>query len=153
QSVTLTARDDYWGGDLAVPTLYYLSYNDNTTLTTALGNGDADWAQAFISDVQNAFVNKDPEHNVFWAANTLSPDVLFVNHQRKPFNDLAFRQAVNMVIDREAHTTIARENAGPELTSVTGLPTPVGEQYIGPDYEGVEFEIDVEGARSILEDA
>src|SRR5690606_35519021 len=72
---------------------------------------------------------------------------------RKPFNDLAFRQAVNMVIDREAHTTIAREKAGPELTSVTGLPTPVGEQYIGPDYEGVEFEIDVEGARSILEDA
>ncbi|GAB3598098.1 ABC transporter substrate-binding protein [Microbacterium tumbae] len=153
QSVTMTARDDYWGGDLAVPTLYYISYNDNTALTTALGNGDADWAQAFISDVQSAFVEKDPEHNVFWAANTLSPDVLFVNHQRKPFNDLAFRQAVNMVIDRAAHTEIARENAGPELTSVTGLPTPVGDKYIGPDYQGEEFSIDVDGARAILEDA
>lgn len=153
QSVTMTARDDYWGGDLAVPTLYYISYNDNTALTTALANGDADWAQAFIPDVENAYLSADPEHNVFWAANVMAPDVLFVNHQSKPFNDLAFRKAVNMVIDRTAHTEIARENAGPELTSVTGLPTPVGEQYIAPEYEGVEFETDVDGARDLLEDA
>ncbi|MGM1018210.1 MAG: ABC transporter substrate-binding protein [Actinomycetota bacterium] len=153
QSVTLQARDDYWAGDLAVPTLYYISYNDNTALTTALANGDADWAQAFITDVQTAFVDQDPEHNVFWAANVMAPDVLFVNHQQKPFDDLAFRQAVNMVIDRAAHTEIARENAGPELTSVTGLPTPVGEQYISPDFAGEEFSMDVDGARQILEDA
>jgi len=153
QSVTLQARDDYWGGDLAVPTLYYISYNDNTALTTALANGDADWAQAFIPDVQSAFVEKDAEHNVFWAANNLAPDVLFLNHQQKPFDDLAFRQAVNMVIDRAAHTEIARENAGPELTSVTGLPTPIGEQYIAPEFEGEEFSMDVDGARKILEDA
>ncbi len=153
QSVTLEARDDYWGGDLAVPTLYYVSYNDNTALTTALANGDADWAQAFIPNVKSAFVDKDPEHNVFWAANVMAPDVLFLNHQRKPFNDLAFRQAVNIVIDRSAHTEIAREKAGPELSSVTGLPTPVGEQYIAPEYQGKELVMDVEGARAILKDA
>ncbi|ACZ29964.1 extracellular solute-binding protein family 5 [Xylanimonas cellulosilytica DSM 15894] len=153
QSVTMTARDDYWGGDLAVPTLYYVSYNDNTALTTALANGDADWAQAFISNIENAYLDKDPEHNVFWAANVMAPDVLFVNHQKKPFSDLAFRKAVNMVIDRPAHTEIARENAGPVLTSVTGLPTPVGEQYIASEYEGAEFSMDVDGARKVLEDA
>jgi peptide/nickel transport system substrate-binding protein len=153
QSVTMKARDDYWGGKLAVPTLYYISYNDNTALTTALANGEADWAQAFISNVQSAFVEKDAEHNVFWAANTMSPDVLFVNTQRKPFNDLAFRKAVNMVIDRPAHTKIAREDAGPVLTSITGLPTPVGEQYISPEYQGKEFSIDVDGAKAILKDA
>lgn len=153
QSVTLTARDDYWGGDLAVPTLYFISYNDNTALTTALANGDADWAQAFIPNVQEAYVDKDAEHNVFWAANVMAPDVLFLNHQKKPFNDLAFRQAVNMVIDREAHTEIARENAGPVLTSVTGLPTPVGDQYISSEFEGEELKLDVDGAREILEDA
>lgn len=152
QSVTVTARDDYWGGELAVPTLYYVSYNDNTALTTALASGEADWAQAFISDIENQYLSKD-ENNIFWPANVMAPDVLFLNHQEKPFNDVAFRKAVNMVIDREAHTTIARENAGPELTSVTGLPTPVGEKYIAPEFEGVEFEIDVEGAKGILEDA
>lgn len=60
QSVELTARDDYWGGDLAVPTLYYVSYNDNTALTTALASGDADWAQAFIPNIQSAYLDKDP---------------------------------------------------------------------------------------------
>lgn len=153
QSVTLKARDDYWGGELAVPTLYFISYNDNTALTTALAKGDADWAQAFISDVQNAYVDKDKEHNVFWPANVMAPDVLFLNHQKKPFNNVAFRQALNMVIDRPAHTTIAREGAGPELTSVTGLPTPVGEKFISDEYKGKEFKIDVEGARKILTDA
>ncbi|WP_203136949.1 ABC transporter substrate-binding protein [Microbacterium sp. JZ31] len=152
QSVTMTARDDYWGGEPAVPTLYYVSYNDNTALTTALASGEADWAQAFISDIENQYLSKD-EHNVFWPANVMAPDVLFLNTQEKPFDDVAFRKAVNMVIDREAHTTIARENAGPQLTSVTGLPTPVGEQYIAPEYKGEEFEIDVEGAKAVLEDA
>lgn len=153
QSVTMKARTDYWGGELAVPTLYYISYNDNTALTTALANGDADWAQAFITNVQSAYVAKDPAHNVFWPANVMAPDVLFVNHNRKPFNNLAFRQAVNMVIDRESHTKIAREDAGPVLSSVTGLPTPVGDPYIAPEYVGKEFSIDVDGARKILSDA
>lgn len=153
QSVTLEARDDYWGGELAVPTLYYVSYNDNTALTTALANGEADWAQAFIPDVQTAYVDKDSEHNVFWPANVMAPDVLFLNHEEKPFNNLAFRQAVNMVIDRAAHTEIARENAGPELTSVTGLPTPVGDKYIADEYKDAELPLDVDGAREILEEA
>ncbi|MDJ0322389.1 ABC transporter substrate-binding protein [Cryobacterium sp. PH31-AA6] len=153
QSVTMQARDDYWGGDLAVPTLYYVSYNDNTALTTALASGDADWAQAFIPNVKSAFVDKDPDHNVFWAANVMAPDVLFLNHQKKPFNNLAFRQAVNMVIDRAAHTEIAREKAGPQLESVTGLPTPVGEQYIATKYQGKELSMDVKGARALLTDA
>ena len=153
QSVTMKARTDYWAGKLSVPTLYYVSYNDNTALTTALANGEADWAQAFISNIQNAYLDKDKQHNVFWAANTLSPDVLFVNTQKKPFNDVAFRKAVNMVIDRPSHTKIAREDAGPVLKSITGLPTPVGEQYIAPDYKGKEFSIDVEGAKKVLKDA
>ncbi len=153
QSVTLKARADYWGGALAVPTLYYVSYNDNTALTTALANGDADWAQAFIPNVQSAYVDKDAEHNNFWAANVMAPDVLFLNHQQKPFNNLAFRQAVNIVIDRAAHTSIARENAGPQLTSVTGLPTPVGEQYIAPEFKDSSLAMDVEGARGILSKA
>ncbi|HEY1105945.1 MAG TPA: ABC transporter substrate-binding protein, partial [Agromyces sp.] len=79
QAVELTARDDYWGGELAVPTLYYVSYADNTALTTALANGDADWAQAFIPNVQSAYLDKDPDHNVYWAAAGLGTDSMFVN--------------------------------------------------------------------------
>lgn len=153
QSVELTARDDYWGGTPAVPTLYYVSYSDNTALTTALANGDADWAQAFIPNVQSAFLDKDPEHNVYWAAAGLGIDAMFVNTTTKPFNDLAFRKAVNMVIDREKHQTIAREGGVPLLTSITGLPTPGGDAFILPAYQGKNLTVDVEGAKKVLSDA
>jgi peptide/nickel transport system substrate-binding protein len=150
QSVELTARDDYWGGKLAVPTLYYVSYNDNTALTTALANGDADWAQAFIPNVQSAFIDKDPEHNVYWAAAGLGIDAIYVNTTSKPFNDQAFRQAVNLVVDRSKHQQIAREGGVPELKSVTGLPTPVGDAYIAQEFKGKEYKVDVDAAKAVL---
>jgi len=153
QSVELSARNDYWGGELAVPTLYYVSYNDNTALTTALANGDADWAQAFIPNVQSAYLDKDSENNKYWAAAGLGIDTMFVNTQEKPFNDLAFRKAVNMVIDREKHQTIAREGGVPAITSVTGLPTPAGDAYINPAFKDVNYKVDVEGAKKVLTDA
>ena len=152
QSVELTSRDDYWGGELAVPTLYYVSYADNTALTTALANGDVDWAQAFIPNVQSAYLDKD-EDNVYWAPAGLGIDTMFVNTQEKPFDDVAFRTAVNMVIDREQHAEIAREGGVPVMSSVTGLPTPAGDAYIIDDYAGVEYEVDIEGAKGVLEDA
>jgi peptide/nickel transport system substrate-binding protein len=152
QSVELTARDDYWGGELAAPTLYYVSYNDNTALTTALASGEADWAQAFIPNVQSAYLDKD-EDNVYWAAAGLGIDTMFVNTQTKPFSDVAFRQAMNLVVDREKHQAIAREGGVPELTSVTGLPTPAGDAFISDEYADATYEVDVEGAKQILSDA
>jgi peptide/nickel transport system substrate-binding protein len=153
QAVELTARDDYWGGELAVPTLYYVSYADNTALTTALANGDADWAQAFIPNVQSAYLDKDPDHNVYWAAAGLGIDTMFVNTTTKPFDDVAFRKAVNMVIDRAKHQEIAREGGVPALTSTTGLPTPAGDAYIADEFAGQEYAVDVEGAKAVLEEA
>ncbi|QAY63441.1 ABC transporter substrate-binding protein [Xylanimonas allomyrinae] len=153
QSVELKARTDYWGGDLAVPTLYYVSYNDNTALATALANGDADWAQAWIPNRQQAFLDHDPDHNVFWAPSGLAFDGLYVNTTKKPFNDVAFRQAVNMVIDRHKYQQIAREGGVPEITSVTGLPTPAGNSFISDEFQGKDFKVDVAGAKKLLEDA
>jgi peptide/nickel transport system substrate-binding protein len=152
QSVELTARDDYWGGELAAPTLYYVSYNDNTALTTALASGEADWAQAFIPNVQSAYLDKD-EDNVYWAAAGLGIDTMFVNTQTKPFSDVAFRRAMNLVVDREKHQAIAREGGVPELTSVTGLPTPAGDAFISDEYADETYGVDVEGAKQILSDA
>ncbi|OZB81346.1 ABC transporter substrate-binding protein [Microbacterium sp. 13-71-7] len=153
QGVVLSSRKDYWGGDVPVPQLKYLEYNDNTGLLRGLQNGETDWAQIFITDFQKNYVDKDAKHNVFWAANVLSPDMILVNTTKAPFNDPAFRKAVNMVIDRKAHAEKARSNAGPELTSVTGIPQPTGDQYIAPDYKGKTFSIDVDGAKKVLSDA
>lgn len=152
QSVQLDQREGYWGGKLAVPTLYFVSYNDNTSLTTALANGDADWAQGFIPDIENAYLSKDPD-NKYWAPAGLGVDALWFNTTTAPFDNVALRQAMNLVVDRDQHREIAREGSVPALTSVTGLPTPAGDAYIGGDYQGDEYTVDVDGARAILEDA
>lgn len=150
QGVVLKARTDYWGGTVPVATLKYLEYNDNTGLLRALQTGETDWAQIFITDFQKNYVDKDPKHNVFWGANVLSPDMILVNTTKAPFNNVAFRKAVNMVVDRQAHAVTARSNAGPELTSVTGIPQA---QYLAPEYKGSTFKIDVDGAKKVLTDA
>jgi peptide/nickel transport system substrate-binding protein len=153
QSVQLDLRTDgYWGGELAVPTLYFVSYNDNTSLTTALANGDADWAQGFIPDIENAYLSKDAD-NLYWAPAGLGVDALWFNTTTKPFDDVALRQAMNLIVDRDQHREIAREGSVPPLTSVTGLPTPAGDAYIGSDYQGEDYVVDVDGAKAILEDA
>lgn len=153
QSVEMTAREDYWKGVPAVATLYYVSYNDNTALTNALASGDADWAQAIIPNVESAFLSKDKEHNRYWAPAGLGVDTMFVNATTKPFNDVAFRKAMNMVIDRAKHAEIAREGSVPALTSVTGLPTPAGDAFIVDKYKGQEYKVDVDGAKKVLQDA
>ena len=153
QGVVLKSRTDYWGGKVPVGQLKYLEYNDNTGLLRALQSKEADWAQIFITDYKTNYVDKDPAHNVFWGANVLSPDMILVNTTKAPFNDVAFRKAVNMVVDRKAHADKARSNAGPELTSVTGIPQPTGDQYIAAEYKDKTFSIDVDGAKKVLTDA
>lgn len=152
ESVTLDARDDYWGGDLAVPELHYVSYGDNTALTTALANGDADWAQAFIPQIEEQFLSADPEHNKFLASPTTGSATLFMNLQQKPFDDPAFRQALAWVIDRDAYVDIAREGASEAVWSVTGLSS-ILEDEIQPEFEGVDYKVDAEKARDLLETA
>lgn len=150
QGVVLDARTNYWGGPVPVAQLKYLEYNDNTGVLRALQTKEVDWAQIFITDFKTNYVDKDPKHNVFWGANILSPDMILVNTTKAPFNNVAFRKAVNMVVDRKAHAEQARSNAGPELTNVTGIPQPTGDQYIAPEYKDATFKIDVAGAKKLL---
>lgn len=153
QAATVVARDDYWGGEPAVPEIRYSSYNDNNALTTALTTGEAQWGWTFIADFENVYIAQDPEHYNQYAAGGLGIDVLYLNNETKPFDDKAFRQALNMVIDRQELVDVATSGVNPALTSVTGLPLPAGEEFLSADYAGEEFEVDVEGARALLEEA
>ncbi|GGC13856.1 ABC transporter substrate-binding protein [Cellulomonas carbonis] len=151
ESVTLTANPDYWGGDLAVPELHYVSYGDNAALTTALVSGEADWAQAFIPQIEASYLSAD-EDNHFLVSPTAGAGTLFMNLQTKPFDDVALRQALAWTIDRQAYVDIAREGASEAIWNVTGLSS-VLEGEIVPEYRGEEYSVDVDKARQILTDA
>ncbi|HTN59098.1 MAG TPA: ABC transporter substrate-binding protein, partial [Protaetiibacter sp.] len=151
ESVTLTANEDYWGGELAVPELHYVSYGDNAALTTALVSGDADWAQAFIPQIQNSYLAAD-ENNHFLVSPTAGAGTLFMNLQTKPFNNPALREALAWTIDREAYVEIAREGASEAVWNVTGLGTLL-EGEILPEYKDENYAVDVDKAKQILTDA
>lgn len=151
ESVTLTANDDYWGGELAVPALHYVSYGDNAALTTALVSGDADWAQAFIPQIENSYLAAD-ENNHFLVSPTAGAGTLFLNLQTKPFNNPALREALAWTIDRQAYVDIAREGASEAVWNVTGLGALL-ENEILPEYKNENYAVDVDKAKQILTDA
>lgn len=151
ESVTLTANPDYWGGELAVPELHYVSYGDNAALTTALATGEADWAQAFIPQIEDSYLSADPD-NQFLVSPTAGAGTLFMNLQAEPFDDPALRQALAWTIDRQAYVDIAREGASEPVWSVTGLGALLEDEII-PAYAGQDYSVDVDKARQILTDA
>lgn len=153
QAATLVPNPDYWGGEPKVGKLQYSSYNDNNALITALTTGEAQWGWTFIADYENVYLGQDPEHFHQVAGGGFGVDVLFLNNETKPFDDVAFRQALNMAIDRSQISELAGSGVWPGISSVTGMPMPSGEDFLAPEFEGQEYEVDVEGAKELLADA
>ncbi|MGM7698377.1 ABC transporter substrate-binding protein [Microbacterium sp. A84] len=151
ESVTLTANEDYWGGELAVPELHYVSYGDNAALTTALASGEADWAQAFIPQIEASYLSVD-EDNHYLISSTAGAGTLFFNLQTKPFNDPALREALAWTIDRQAYVDIAREGASEVIWNATGLGSLLEDEII-PEYQGADYSVDIDKAKQILTDA
>ncbi|CAH0123236.1 MULTISPECIES: ABC transporter substrate-binding protein [unclassified Microbacterium] len=151
ESVTLKANEDYWGGELAVPELHYVSYGDNAALTTALASGEADWAQAFLPQIKESYLDVDPD-NKFLVSPTAGAGTLFMNMQTKPFNNPALREALAWTIDRQAYVDIAREGASEAVWNVTGLGTLLEDEIV-PEYKDVNYSVDVDKAKDILTDA
>lgn len=151
ESVTLNANPDYWGGELAVPVLNYVSYGDNAALVSALVSGEADWAQAFLPQIETSYLAASDE-NHFWPAPTTGAATLFMNLQKAPFDDVAFRQAVAYSINREDYVDIAREGASEPIWNKTGL-APILENEIASDYKSDDYSVDKDKARQILKDA
>lgn len=151
ESVTLKANEDYWGGELAVPELHYVSYGDNAALTTALASGEADWAQAFLPQIEDSYLSVDPD-NQFLVSPTAGAGTLFMNLQTKPFNNPALREALAWTIDRDAYVDIAREGASDPVWNVTGLGELLSDEIVD-EYKDENYSVDVDKAKEILTDA
>lgn len=151
QTITLTRRSSYWQHLPKVKKLLYTSYNDNSADITALGNGQAEWSFVFVPNYKSVFVDKDPQHNKIWFPPTLGVHGLWINTQRKPFDDPALRKAMSMVIDRD--DILDQGEAGyfyPKVDSPTGIPTPAGDPFISEEFQGKKVTVDVAGAKKLL---
>lgn len=104
---------NYWDAEsLHVDCIRMPQLADNPQVLAALVDGTLDWATSFVPDIDNTFVAKDPEHNHYWflpssivafTLNLENPD----ENAKKAFNDVNFRRAVSMLIDRQSIIDIA----------------------------------------------
>jgi peptide/nickel transport system substrate-binding protein len=155
QTTTLDLRPSgYWQSMPQVKELRYTSYTDNGAQTTALATSANEWSFVFIPNYKSVFIDKDPAHYKVWAPPVLGIHGLYINTTKKPFDNVALRQAMNMVINRE--DIFNKAEAGyfhPLVTSVTGLPSPSGDTYVSADYKGKNQAVDVAGAKALLTQA
>jgi peptide/nickel transport system substrate-binding protein len=153
QTITLTERTSgYWQALPKVKELRYTSYSGNDTQTTALANGAAEWSFVFIPNYKAVFTNKDPQHYKVWFPPTLGIHGLWFNTTKAPLNDPILRRAIGMVINRA--DIFNQGEAGyfyPQVTNVSGIPTPAGNSFIAPQYQGKDQSVDVAGAKTLLQ--
>ena len=152
QAITFTPNNSYWGGRPPVPEVRYTSYNDNNSQLTALLSGASQWSYVFIPDIEKTYVSKSATNNTYMPAG-LGVDALFFNTTKAPFDNVAVRKAVSMVIDRKAVHEQGYSGFKGLVDNVTGLPSPAGDAFTAADYKGKKATIDVTGAKKVLTDA
>ncbi len=152
---------NYWdAATLKVDCLRFPQLADNNQILTATADGTLDWGVSFIPDIENVYVAKDPEHYHFWYSPSSMVAFLFNletanENNKKAFNDLKFRQAMSMALDRATMIDIAGYGY-PTLNEDPGL---MGELYKSWTDEKVAADLgkfgkyDAEAAKALLDEA
>ena len=155
------ANPHYWDADnLDVDCLRMPQLADNPQVLAALADGTLDWATSFIPDIDNTFVAKDPEHHKYWftPSSLVSFQISMVTpdeNNRKAFNDVNFRRALSMLIDRQTIVDIA----GYGYPLVNDDPASLGELYASfanPDVDaqyGQYGQFDLEAGMALLDES
>jgi len=115
----------YWeAGKPYIDCLRVPRFKSNEDAQAALIAGEIDWTGTFIPDVEQTFVSKNPQYYHYWFPPNDNIS-LYVNTTKKPFDDVVFRRALSMAIDRP---TIV-ETATYGYATVSPYPTGLGEIY------------------------
>jgi peptide/nickel transport system substrate-binding protein len=147
ESYLLKKNPGYWQtGKPMIGGLRFIAYKDNTAIQQALVQGDVDWASAYIANIDQTFTAKGPNFKHFWPV--VGADGLITNNASYPFDDLQVRKAVSLAIDRNQVAKIANR---PPATNPIGLPLPLFDSAIAPQYKNATYEYSKDKAKQTLE--
>ncbi|MGL4961060.1 MAG: ABC transporter substrate-binding protein [Inquilinus sp.] len=104
----LHRNPNYWQpGKPGIEGLAFPSYASNDAGTLGLINGDFEWMQLFIPDVENTFVARNPDHFRYWYPLIGEMVMLYANTATKPLDDIVLRKAIGMGVNRQQICTVA----------------------------------------------
>jgi peptide/nickel transport system substrate-binding protein len=124
----------YWDASaIKVDEVRYPKFKDNDAFKLALPSGEIDWAGYFQSDLNTAFVQKDPQHNHYYMA-PVDLFGLFIDRTKNPLlADVAVRKAISAAADREAVSKQAEAGLAPPVGQAGILPS-AAPQWLAPQY-------------------
>ncbi|MBD9511728.1 ABC transporter substrate-binding protein [Ensifer sp. ENS10] len=151
----------YWdAATLKIDCVRFPQLADNNQILTATASGTLDWGVSFIPDIENVYVAKDPEHYHFWYSPSSMVAFLFNQetaneNNRKAFNDVKFRRAASMALDRGTMVDVA----GYGYPTLNEDPAGMGELYkswadpsVAADF-GKYGKYDADAAKALLDEA
>lgn len=169
QQVVLVRDDNYWGqaesmwGSLPAPKyLAHTIYKDNPAGQTALGQGEVDVCQQFITDIQKMWEEQDLPVSTYLDEAPyglcLTMPTMFFNTERNGLDQVAVRKAIAMAVDYDQIIASAMSGQSPTFAEVPrSLMNPTEAEQAMVDNEALEqyrwANADVEGAIALLDEA
>lgn len=102
QVFELHRNPNYWQEEKPyVQGLRMLAFASADQIVLATTSGENDWDSSFIPDIEQTFVEKDPEHFDYWFPTTGNVVHLYLNTTLPVFADAAVRKALSVAVDRE----------------------------------------------------
>ncbi len=116
----------YWDNDnLEVDCLRVPQFNHNDQVMTALIHSNVDWAGSFIPDIETTFMSASEHHGYWYPAAGTQAFMFNFEHsdpiKREVLNDVAFRRAFSMALDRQSIIDIAHYGSGTVNDFASGL--------------------------------
>jgi peptide/nickel transport system substrate-binding protein len=149
QVLTLVKNPSYWqAGEPKVTRIVFPSTDSNTQPGEALSQGQAQWGGIFYPEAKS-YASKNGGH--YWFP-PMSDAVLILNLAKPPMNMLAFRQAINLTLNRKAIENAADLGLVQNVTNPTML-TPFQSSFLAPQYANAKVTTDVAKAKTILMNA
>lgn len=155
----------YWkNDDLAIDQMVHPQFNGNETVYDTLKAGNVDWANIFVPDVEKVYVAGNPD-NKYWFPSNDSVRVTFNfqspnENNRKAFNNINFRRAASLAMDRQAMMEIGAYGYVKGGNPATGLPPTLWDwrnneadaiyaPYYNYDIEAAKAELELGGFKDV----
>jgi len=150
----------FQNADLDIDCMRFPQIANNDQALTAAAKGELDWFGSFLPDIEKTYVAKDPENHKYWfPGGSLVVFNMNMNAteegNNEAFNDVNFRRAFSMSMDRQAMVDIA----GYGYPTINQYPSGLGRGYHAwnnPEADaqyGKFTEYNVEGAAALLAEA
>ncbi len=113
---------NYWeAGKPYIDGVRVPAYPGNDEVDLAVLNGETDWADVFIPNIDQTFVAKDPANRYYWVPGIWGTAHLYLNTTKKPFDDPNVRKAISMAINRPQIMKVAFYNVFGSPADGSGL--------------------------------